>query len=135
MSLARAVMGQLTIEQRVKRGMNRTNKKMSEKYPLFADQFSVTFDQQKVILENQLTKNEEHFARMKVVTIAAWDRGMKMRERARLVMTVEEFADCDRRYDRIYGGRGEYAKPEHAGFNLADWWRTLLKNHGVEVTE
>lgn len=120
----------LSIEQRAERAVRRKNKLLAKEYPLFADQFETTFDDQVKRIEKQDADNVLYFERLRQGELDAWQRSLELKEQARQIMPIEVFLDYEKRYERIYGSRpGKYHEPEYVGRFAADWWHCAVRNY------
>ena len=94
---------------------------------MFADQFSTSIAEQTERIKRQDAENEVYFERLRQAEIEAWERAMTYREQARQILDPILFEDFEKRYQRIYGSRGEYSKPEYAGYSALDWWHNIVR--------
>lgn len=116
----------LTIDQLAKRSATKKNNRLRKKYPLLADQFAVTVEQEKERILKQRESAHKKFDDDTKKSIAMWNDGLKLREIAKKLLPREKFAERERVWQRWYGNR----VPEHDGHRLKDFWWTSL--HGTE---
>ena len=120
----------LTAEQRAARAVKRKNKKIAQEYPLFAEQFAVTLEEQVKQIEKQDATNLIYFENLRKGELEAWERACAAKEKARLLLPPEKFKDYETRYQKIYGSRpGKYSEPEYVGYYAADWWNCALREN------
>ncbi len=124
-------MSDLSLEIRAERAARRRNKKIAARFPLFADQFAVTPESQAERLVKQDASNVIYSERLKASVLRKWEEAQEYKEIARQFLSEDLFTNYEARYQRIYGSRGEYSKPEHVGHFAADWWWCALRDHDV----
>jgi len=98
------------------------NNKIAKKYPLFADQFATTVEKEKERIACQHAQAEKWIEKERKISMSDWERGMKLREVARQLLSEEKFAERERSWQRWF----DYAKPEYDGHKLVThWWNAL----------
>ena len=115
----------LTVEQRARRAVTRRNNKIAERYPLFAEQFATTYDDELARLRAQDTANKVYFAKMQVAEAQAWARGARRRRVAKRLLPREQFIELDAKFWHTYPLARE--KAQWFGAKFADWWWQALR--------
>ncbi len=117
----------LNIATRAARAAKRQNNKIRQRYPLLAEQLSVTVESQVTRLERQEQINADIFERWKQKEIKAWQRGMMLRDIARQELPEDDFECYEYRAMRIFGFR----RYQDCGAYLSDWWWCAMREQGV----
>jgi hypothetical protein len=112
----------MDIETRAKRAAKRRNKKIAQRFPLFADQFATNPGAEKIRLEKLEVDVKAHFQRQDDSGRSRWLEGLKLRDIARQLLPDELWKSKENTWNRWHGN----AKPEHDGHRIFDyWWQTL----------
>lgn len=112
----------MDIETHAKRAAKRRNKKIAQRFPLFAEQFATNADAEKIRLEKLDKEVKAHFERQNKSGRSKWEQGLELRDIARQILPGDFWQSKENTWNRWYGN----AKPEHDGHRLLDyWWQTL----------
>lgn len=112
----------MDIEKLAERAAKRKNKKIAERYPLFADQFATTPEAEKQRILRQYAEAELYLDKLKRLSLEAWQRGEKYRDVAMTILPHDEFERIEQKWHRLFGNR----VPEWDGAYYSDfWWHAL----------
>jgi len=108
----------MDINKIAERAAKRKNKKIAERYPLFPDHFATTAEAEKARILRQRIEADEWLAKLKRLSLEAWERGKQYREVAKRLLPRDEFERLDQKWSRLFGNRD----PEWDGALLSDFW-------------
>jgi len=115
-------MGKMTIEQIAQRAAKKKNRKIAERYPMFADVFATTPTAEKERIEKQHWQAERWIVWMRENSRRMWRKGMALKEVARDVLAEDEWNARERLWKRWH----EDATDIYDGDHLTDfWWQSL----------
>lgn len=98
------------------------NRKIKDKYPLFADQFAISVEQEKQRILRQREAADKHLEEMRCKSREAWQRGLEYREVAKQILPLDVFENRERAWRKLK----PTDDPDHDGYDLADWWFSAL---------
>lgn len=111
------------IDKLAEMAARKKNRKIAERYPMFAEQFATTPEAEKERIILQREQAEKHLEALRKSDVEAWERGMMYRSVAREILPAEEWE----RHEKIWERWHPDATPEYNGCHLADfWWGALF---------
>ena len=116
-------MSEMDIDKVAQRAAKRKNNKIAKRYPLFAEQFATTTEQEKERIIRQRARAEVASRRLKESSCVKWKQGVLLREIARRLLTAETFKEHDSIWEKFHKDR----VPEYDGHILANFWFNALK--------
>lgn len=122
----------LTLLQRAERATKRKNKAAAARCPLFPDLYATTVEEQIERLEHLDTRMARYMQHLQDTGLAAYERGIKLRELARSLIPADVWAAKEAHFQRWHGHQVESGHAERVGGNLADIWWTALRDYSAD---
>lgn len=113
----------MDLDKLAQRAAKRKNNKIQKKYPLFANVFSTTPEEEKKRILRQREQAENHIEEMRKNSLKAWKRGEELKKIAQETLDLSVFQERENFWNRVYKNR----VPEYDGADLADFWWSALK--------
>ena len=110
----------LTLEERARRNAKRLNNKEKKRHPLFADQFATTPEQQAVRLADLDKKTTANLSQEEDRNRKQWEKGDLRRAELVQLITPEQLAECDTKWNRAFGPTG--LSPHVWGGYGSEYW-------------
>ena len=115
----------MTLDQVARRATTRRNNYVARRWPLFADQFATTVDEQIQRIVRQRDNAERGARELRRTEAVNWRLGQ-----ARRAVAFEIVPDKARDAERLWQKFNPAATAEHDGTKLAAWWWHVLRGTG-----